>query len=96
METLTQFGLPVVGILIAGALVWATTQVSKRAIREGKEKYLLYSAAGALVAAVLVVLTMGTWSWLNFAWVSYGAWLAANLLHKFYARYFKKLIEKDA
>jgi hypothetical protein len=96
MENLTQFGIPVLGILIAGFLVWATTQVCKKAIKEGKEKYLLYSAVGSLAVASLVVLTMGVWSWLSFAWVSFGGWLAANLGHKLFARRLKKLIEKNA
>lgn len=96
MEALTNFGVPVFAILIAGGLIWATTQVCKMAIRRGKEKYLLYSALGSLVVSCLVVATMGTWSWLHFIWTAFGGWLAANLLHKFYAKYLKGLLEKNA
>lgn len=95
MEIFTNFGIPALAIIIAGALIWATTQVCKRAIKENKQKYLLYSALGAIAVASLVVLTMGDWSWMQFAWVSYGGWLAANLFHKFYAKYMRKLIEKN-
>lgn len=96
MESLTSFGVPVLAILIAGALIWATTQVCKKAIKNSKEKYLLYSGLGALLVSCLVVVTMGPWSWLYFAWTAYGGWLAANLLHKFYAKYLKGLLEKNA
>lgn len=95
METLTQFGVPVLGILIAGGLVWAITQVCKRAIRQGKQKYLLYSAVGAVVVSILVTKTMGQWSWLSFAWTCLGGWICANLGHKFYAKYLKKFLEKE-
>ena len=93
MDIFTNFGMPALAIVIAGGLVWATTQVCKAAIRKHKEKYLAYSAIGALFVAALVVLTMGPWTWLMFAWIAFGGWLSANLGHKFYARYFKKLIE---
>jgi hypothetical protein len=83
-------------ILIAGGLVWATTQVCKKAIREGKTKYIYISALGSAMVALLIVLTMGPWSWLSFAWVSYGGWLAANLGHKLYDKYLRKLVEKHA
>lgn len=96
MEIFSNFGIPALAILIAGGLIWATTQVCKRAIKEKKERYLLYSALAGIVIAFLVVPTMGPWSWLKFIWTAYGGWLAANLLHKFYARYLKKLVEKNA
>ena len=90
MEKLTEFGIPIIGILIGGFLVWATTQVCKRAIKAGKEKYLAYSGFGSLVLSCLVVATVGEWSWLTYAWTVVGSWLAANLGHKFYARKLKK------
>jgi len=96
MEIFTSIGIPAIQIVIAGGLVWATTQVCKKAIREGKQKYLIISALGSFAVASLIVLTMGLWSWLSFAWISFGGWLAANLGHKLYDKYLRKLVEKHA
>jgi len=96
MDVFSKLGIPAIWILIAGGLIWATTQVCKKAIREKKTKYLYISALGSLTVASLAVLTMGPWSWLSFAWISFGGWLVANLGHKLYDRYLRKLVEKHA
>ncbi len=95
MKVLTDFGIPVVAVLIAGFLVWATTQVCKRAIQRGKVKYLFISALGSMVVACLVVATMGEWSWLNYTWTAYAGWLAANMLHKFFHKKMKWMLGKN-
>lgn len=95
--TLSSIGIPVLAVLVVGGFVWATVQIFKKAIRENKERYLLYSGALAIIVGALAIATMGSWNWLSFAWVAFGGWLAANLGQKFYKRYLKNLFsEKQA
>ena len=95
--TLTGIGIPVLLILVAGALVWITTQICKAAIRNKKQIYLLYAALGSLAVAYLVVVTatQPPFSWKTFAWVTFGGWIMANIGHKFYAKYLQKYFETE-
>lgn len=94
MEKLIEYGIPIYPMLVGGGIVWVITQICKKAMREKKLKYLLLSAAGSLVVAILLTKTGGTWDWLSYTWISLGIWIFANIGHKLYAKYLKKSIEK--
>lgn len=94
METLTGLGIPVLWMIAAGGMVWASMQAVKQAISVGKWYYIPVTVGIALVAAALATTTSGPWSWKTFCWIGWGGWLASHLLHKFYARYLESAIKK--
>jgi hypothetical protein len=94
MESITALGVPVLWIIVAGAMVWASMQAIKQAIAIGKWYYIAVTAGLALIAAALATTTSGLWSWKTFCWIAWGGWLASHLLHKFYAKYLEAAVVK--
>jgi hypothetical protein len=94
MESITQLGVPVLGILLAGAMVWASLQAIKKAISIDKWYYIPATIVMAIAAGALIVNTAGTWNWTKFLWITWAGWIASHLLHKFYARYLEQKILK--
>lgn len=98
MEYLNQLGIPIdriIGVIVSGGFVWATIQAVKTAIRKKKEKYLLYAALVAIAVSAMATISIGEWDWKYFGWTVYGSWLCSTLGHKFYAKFLKRLIEKE-